>query len=201
MKGILWTYSLAVTLSLILMARPSLGAERMNGVNLGGSFVVGPDTTATLLFAEYERLLSNRFSILGRIGTLDYKYDDDSYEEDGDGPGVEFGVRFYPAGNGMNGFYLGGGMGIWSTDWDWIEDKGQSYETRGSGKSTAWDLNANVGAKFPLGNSGFHIEPNALIGNWFSVDDSCNYADGSACDRESELGFYGLIALNIGMTF
>lgn len=130
-----------------------------------------------------------------------YTYDDDVYAENGDGPGFEFGVRFYPAGNGMKGFYIGAGTCLWFSEWTWIDDKGQSYETRGSGESTAWDLNFNIGAKIPLGNSGLHIEPNALIGNWFSVDYECKYDNGSACSKESEMGFYALVAVNFGMTF
>ena len=60
---------------------------------------------------EYERLLGYRFSIGARLGYIDYDYKDGTYTETGNGPGVEFLVRYYPQGKGHKGFYVGGAVG------------------------------------------------------------------------------------------
>ena len=184
-KATLHNLILAFAISLLLIPTTAAAAGD-NSVNLGVAGAIGPDTTATLVFVEYERMLNNNLAILGRIGNLDYEYDDDVYLEEGDGPGLEVGVRVYPSGDGK-GFYYGGAAGLWFTEWDWVDDQGQIFESRGYGESTALDLNFNIGGKFPLGSSNFHIAPQALIGNFFGVDDECTYTQGGvgACDLEA----------------
>lgn len=203
-KKIMQTRGLCLAaLFMLFPGTAAAAAAGNNAVNLGGAAAVGPDTSATLVFVEYERMLNDGLTILGRIGNLDYEYDDGDYLEEGDGPGFEVGVRIYPAGNGMKGFYFGGAVGLWFTEWDWIDDIGTLWQTSGYGESTALDLNINIGGKFPLGGSNFHIEPHALIGNFFGVDDECYYKTGGTgtCDLEAELGFYAVGAISIGASF
>ena len=175
-------------------------AETENAVNIGAKGLVGPDISASVVFVEYERLTSNKISLVGRIGQLDYEYDDGVYIEEGDGPGVEVGLRFYPAGNGMKGFYLGANGGFWFTDWTWRDDVGKSYETKGSGSSTAFDINFELGGR--LGSEKFVIIPTFNIGNFLSISDECSRTGSSAsCDKGTELGFYAIIGLALGIGF
>src|SRR5574341_847435 len=81
-------------------AKTASSAE--NSVNAGFAALPGLfDTEATVFFVEYERKLGDKISILGRFGVLDYEFDDGSYTEDGDGPGFDVGVRFYPMAGAM----------------------------------------------------------------------------------------------------
>ena len=107
--------------SLLMVFTGTAFATGENAVIVGGSFAYGPDTEASVIMVEYERMLNDGLSVLGRIGNLDYEYDDGYYVEEGDGPGFEAGVRIYPAGNGMKGFYYGAAAGLWLSDWTWTE--------------------------------------------------------------------------------
>ena len=141
-KATLHNLILAFAISLLLIPTTAAAAGD-NSVNLGVAGAIGPDTTATLVFVEYERMLNNNLAILGRIGNLDYEYDDDVYLEEGDGPGLEVGVRVYPSGDGK-GFYYGGAAGLWFTEWDWVDDQDDecTYTQGGVG---ACDLEAELG--------------------------------------------------------
>jgi len=161
---------------------------------------VSPDATAVLLMGEYERQLAPHLSINGRLASVSYDYDDGDYEEDGDGTGLEAGVRFYPKSQNMTGFYVGANIGLWSSDWDFTEDKGTAFQRSGSGDSDAINVNATAGFKFPLGQA-VYLQPAAVLGNFFSVDDSCTYNDGTTCDNEAELGFYLVAACGVGFSF
>jgi hypothetical protein len=168
-------------------------AEAENSVNIGAKGLVGPYTSASVVFVEYERLTSNKFSILGRIGQLDYEYSG-YYIEEGDGHGVEVGFRFYPDGNGMKGFYLGANGGFWFTDWTRRWDVGTSYETKRSSSSTAFDVNFELGGRF--GSEKFVIIPTFNIGNSLCISDEC-----SGRTRSLGLGFNAIglgLALGIG---
>jgi len=46
-----------------------------------------------------------------------------------------------------------------------------------------------------------YLQPAAIMGNFFSVDDTCTYSDGSTSDNEAELGFYLVAAFGVGVTF
>jgi len=172
-------------------------AEAENAVNIGAKELVGPYTSvggvvsASVVFVEYERLTSNQFSLVGRIGQLDYKYS--GYYEEGDGPGVEVGFRFYPDGNGMKGFYLGANGGFWFTDWTRRWDVGTSYETKHSGSSTAFDVNFELGVR--LGSEKIAIIPTFNIGNSLCISGEC-----SRRTRFSDLGFsLGFNAIGLGL--
>src|SRR3990172_11204562 len=101
-------------------AKTASSAE--NSVNAGFAALPGLfDTEATVFFVEYERKLGDKISILGRFGMLDYEFDDGSYMEDGDGPGFDVGVRFYPMAGAMEKLYIGGSAGLWKTDWTYTD--------------------------------------------------------------------------------
>jgi hypothetical protein len=94
-KEIMQTGGLCLA-ALFMLFPGTAAAAGNNAVNLGGAAAVGPDTSATLVFIEYERMLNDGLAILGRIGNLDYEYDDGDYLEEGDGPGFEVGSGFIP---------------------------------------------------------------------------------------------------------
>ncbi len=52
----------------------------------------------------------------------------DTDKQDGNGTEFEIGLRFYPGVHGLNGFFLGGNIGQWSTDWNYTADPGTPYE-------------------------------------------------------------------------
>lgn len=179
-------------------------AQADNSINVRGVGLLGADIAASVGFLEYERVLKDNLAVFGRIGQLSYEYDDDVYVEEGDGPGFEAGIRFYPSGEGMKGFYLGGSLGYWDTEWDWIDDQGEPYETRGSGSSTAINATFELGGRFNLGSESVSLIPSAHIGNFFSVEDECVVTQGpaTACDSgETELGLYAVVGLALGFAW
>ncbi len=157
----------------------------------------GEDLIAIAVYGEYEMSLSDDFSFVGRVGYLNYEFDDDNFDEEGDGPGIEAGFRIYPRSNAIEGFFIGGVVGVWDTDWDWIDNKGRPSETRGSGSTLALHIGAEIGGKIPLGRRVYLI-PAVQIGNWSGLDDECEPA---GCDKETELGFYGAGSLGVGVVF
>jgi hypothetical protein len=183
----------------------SAGAASRNSINLGGLGLVGPDLTAYALQVEYERLLGNGVSLFGRTGFLNYSYDDDIYEEDGDGPGLDIGVRKYFGRDEMKGFYIGGSLGIWKVDWTFTD---HSYSTSspwfsGKGDSTALKLDLEIGGRIPLGSSPLAIRPSFHVGHYFDLDESCSSTSvpGADCGADSELGFYAVLGLAVGISF
>lgn len=180
-------YVALFTLMLALMANAGncYAQNPKNSISFGGGGGVGPDASGTVFFLQYERLLSDRISLTGFIGSLEYEYDDDEYWEEGDGPGVQVDFRFYPGARdkGMQGFYLGGGFGIWDTEWDWKDDMDTAYPTSGSGDSVSIDVHYRMGGKINFGSSGVFIEPGVQLGYWVSSD------------AELDVYLFGILAL------
>lgn len=175
-----------------------------NSINLGAGGMVGPNTTASAFFIEYERLLGSRIAVFGRGGSVSYTYDDGTYVEDGDPKGFDIGVRAYPMGRGgMKGFYVGGALGYWKTDWTFTDDKGYTYEKRGKGDSSSVRADIEVGGRFNLGTETVSIMPAFHIGHFFSSSNSCTYTYGASgtCNKDSEVGLYGFFALSVGIAF
>lgn len=151
-----------------------------------GIYVNPVGSGATL---EYERLVTDKLGIGARLGTLGYHYEDGSYEEDGVGSGVEFIARFYPKGEGFNGFYVGGGVGLWNIAWEWTDPT--DTPTTDDGTSSAVNVNVNLGWKIPLGSEKIYLDPSIMIGNFFS----------SASDDTEVVGFYTAAQLGVGFVF
>jgi hypothetical protein len=173
----------------ICAAGPAAAAGPSNTVK--GGFVINP--VGSVLLVEYERLLNDHLSIGGRFGRLDYDYDDGSYNETGDGNGLEVMVHFYPRGEGFKGFFLSGSLGFWDVDWEWTDPN--DVPTRGTGTSDTIDLAVAVGWKIPLGSEHVYLEPSLTLGNFFS--DSTE----TTGTQESELGFYVGAGLKVGGAF
>lgn len=184
---------------LVLGAADVALAEGENNILLGIWGAADDETTAFAGAVDYERHINDKISVLGRVAFLSYDWDDDENEEDGDGVGVEGGVRFYTSGD-SRGFYIGGNLGYWDTDWDFIDDVGTGFEVRGSGSSQSVVATFDLGYRFQLGES-FTIIPNARLGNYFAVSDDCTLNTGGSCARETELGVYAAAGVYFGFTF
>lgn len=155
------------------------------------------DINASVAMLEYERLVSPKISVFGRGSSLSYKYDDDNYVEDGDGTGIGVGMRFYPQ-NGLKGFYVGVVVQTFDSDWTWTE-KSPAGSGKGTTKSIQWG--GEVGYRFNLGSERVSLTPAFNLGSWLGGDDTCSNTNGSPCTKESELGFYAVISLSLGIAF
>ncbi|HAK59412.1 MAG TPA: hypothetical protein DCO77_03375 [Nitrospiraceae bacterium] len=183
------------------VSTPALAEDQ--SINFGGMGLVAPDLSASVFYAEYERMLNDNHSLFFRLGSLDYDYDDGEYKEDGDGPGVDFGIRRYFSGDGMKGFFIGGTVGIWTTDWTFSEPTAPLVDQAGEGSSTAAKIDFEVGGRIPMGSGNVWFIPSFHIGTFVSLDDECNSTSlpGASCTVESEVGFYGLLGLALGVAF
>jgi len=148
------------------------------GFGGGSSF----DSKGAVGFAEFERVMSDRIGLAFRAGVLDYEYDDGWYHEEGDGPGVEASVRFYLLDDAPKSLYVGGGLGIWATSWDYV-DYNYVPAYRGSGDSVSVEVHAAIGAHFNI-NDKVIITPAFQLGSFVSSD--------------SELGPYILAGVSVG---
>jgi len=195
-----------VLFALVVMALPGpVSAAQDNAINIGGLGLVGPDLSASAFIVEYERHLGSGMSVFGRVGVLDYSFDDGWYKEDGDGPGFDIGIRKYMGSNRMEGFYLGGTVGIWTTSWTYTDTDYSTFSQYYSGKgdTTSLKVDLEVGGRFPLGSSPVSLMPSFHLGNFFSIDNTCTstVVAGADCGNESEVGFYGLLGLSVGIAF
>lgn len=181
------TSILATALAAPLAANAMEGPS--NSVRFGG--YVNPD--ARVAVVEYEKMFRDRISIGARVGALDYEYDDGSYEEEGDGNGVEFLFRFYPQGNGFKGFWFGAGVGFWQTDWSYTDPT--DVPSADSGDTDSINVNVSAGWKIPLTPKKFYIDPSITIGNYFGISSDSTY------DNEPELGLYVAAGIAFGINF
>jgi len=172
----------------------SFAKGQKNAVNAGGWGVLGLDLEAFVRAVEFETLLSDKLSILGRLSALDYDYDETGYEEDGDGIGLGAGVRYYFSGSGLDGCYLGGSFEFWDVEYDFEEN----ITILGEGDLKAVNVSAEVGYRYMF-NDNIGIVPNARLGNFFTFDEDCTLASGAACSNDSELGLY--LVLGVLFTF
>jgi hypothetical protein len=191
---------------LVVMALPGPAFAALdNSINIGAVGVIGPDLSASAFLMEYERHLGGGMSVFGRVGVLDYSFDDGWYKEDGNGPGFDVGIRKYMGGRGMKGFYLGGTLGIWKTDWTFTDTNygsGSIYYS-GKGDSTSLKVDLEVGGRFPLGSSPVALMPSFHVGHYFNIDSTCTSTSvpGADCGNEGKVGFYGVFGLSMGIAF
>jgi hypothetical protein len=183
------------------------GGEAENSVNAGFAALPGLfDTEAAVFYVEFERKMSNKLTIFGRFGMLDYDFDDGTYKESGDGPGFDAGVRFYPLSGAMKDLYIGGAAGLWWTDWTYTDYSylvipGGNRWIMGSGDSTALKVEFEVGYRFIIPNTPVAITPNFRSGTFISLDDSCTTVAGLPCSTESEIGVYAVFGVSAGFQF
>lgn len=181
-------------LSAALCPGISSAKGQKSAVNAGGWGILGLDLDAFVRAAEFETLLTNNLSILGRLSALDYEYDETGYEEDGEGIGLGAGVRYYFSGSGLDGFYLGGSLEFWDVEYD-FEEYNSIF---GEGDLKAVNVSAEAGYRFMF-NKNMGIVPNARLGNFFTFDEDCTLNSGAACSNDSELGIY--LVLGVLFTF
>ncbi len=189
-----------------LMTPGTLFAEPANSVNLGIGGVVQtmPHCKSIVFIVEYEHLLDSKIAVLGRVSEVNYKYDSGRYLEEGKPKGIDVGARFYPAG-GMKGFFIGGTVGYWMSDWTFTHYKGGSNEWQGKGDTDSIRANVDIGARFPIGSSSVSIMPALNIGRFFSSN-SCEYTSpasrvGTSCSENPEVVNYLFLAVTAGMSF
>jgi hypothetical protein len=189
-----------------LLAAPSGGALAQgvkNSVNLAVASLPGvAGTTANMGMLEYERLVLDKLSVFGRASSLKYKWDDGNDFEDGKGTGVGVGTRFYPQG-GLKGFYIGAAIAAFNSTWDWTDDKGRASEKRGDGESSAIQWGGELGYRFNLGSDRVSLTPAFNFGSWLGGDDKCRqtFPTNTTCSKGSELGFYAVISVALGIAF
>lgn len=186
MKNLSVLLCVVVVSALIFVAAPGLvcAQDKPNSILVGGYGLVGPDVSASAVPVAYERQLADRFSLTVRQLSGGYDYDDGYYEEEGDFQGIGAGFRFYTSGE-MKGFFIGGGADIWTSEWDWIDDKGTAYESSGSGDSTGLNVSFRIGYRFMLAPA-FFVEPGGQIGYFFN---------------ESEISIYAIGGVAVGIRF
>ena len=172
-----------------LLGPVSASAGNNNTVSFGGN----ANLVGVVGRVEYEHMIKDRFSVGARVGVLNYTYKDGSYEEDGTGNGVEFIARYYPRAQGFQGFYVGGGIGYWRTNWDYTDP--EDTPSRDEGTTSAINANVTVGWKIPLGSGKVYIDPSITVGNFFGISTDSDF------DQEPELGLYAGGGVSVGFVF
>jgi len=127
-----------------------------------------------IAYVEYERMVNNSMSVVGRVDYFQYDYEESesryTYTEEGSGFGVGGGIRLYSKGNGeLKGFYGGAFVDVVNVDWEWEEDD-NGREDFGSGETWSFSLLFQIGYKISLGNRIF-IDP-SIYGGYLSTDQS-----------------------------
>lgn len=185
----------------------ALAQGARNSINLAAAAApgIGDLKSGTVAMLEYERMVSSNLSVFGRASSLKYKWDDKVYLEDGKGTGLGLGLRYFPT-SAMKGFYLGGAIAAFKSKWDWVDDQGMAFESRGNGDSTSVQWGAELGYRFDLGGGSVSLTPALNVGSWLGGSNSCTYTRpaaqaGRPCAKESELGFYAVVSLSLGVAF
>jgi len=181
-----------IAVALLSFSSNSFAVEGNNSLKAG--FLVNP--IGYMLLFDYERMINDTFAVGGRVATVEYTWEEDPYEEDGSGSGIEATFRWYTKRQGFNGFYLGGSVGFWSIDWDWTDPT--DSPTSGSGTSDVLNLMVNVGWKIGFGSSNWYVDPNIAIGNFFSLTTDSTYEPE---EGEGGIGFYAGAGVAIGVAF
>jgi hypothetical protein len=160
------TKSLALLVALSCLL-PSTVLAGENAITLSAGGAIGGGGSSTSLLFEYERALTSKIALAGRGGYLSYKYSDDEYEEDGNGPGAQMSVKFYPGAQVFHGFYFGGGLGLWQMNGDWTDDKGTYWESTGTVDTLSSEIHGEVGWR--VGES-IQFSPSIQVGTFLSSD-------------------------------
>jgi len=180
-------------------------AEPLNSVNLGmgGIIQTMPHCRAKVYTLEYERMLTPTITFLGRGSGVDYKFDDGTYREEGKPRGFDLGARVY-SDSGMKGFFIGGTLGYWTSDWTFANYQHRPDEVSGKATSNSVRANLDMGWRLPVSSS-LSVMPQMNVGRFFSST-SCDYtyppsAVGTACSQDSEVKYYFFLALTVGVGF
>jgi len=188
-----------------IMAPRTVFAEPGNSVNLGiGESNFLPHCRATIYLLEYEHMLGPKIAAVGRVSEVDYTFDDGEHREHGRPMGADIGARYYFSG-GMKGFFIGGLLGYWESDWTFTHNKSLPGEFQGTGHSKSLRANVDIGGRIPIGSSSVSIMPALNFGRYFSSS-SCDFTApasrvGTACNEDSEIVFYAFLAVTAGIAF
>ena len=190
-----------------VLSTEAVFAEPANSVDLGfgGLPELMPHCRANVYIVEYERMLGSKIAVLARGGEVNYRFNNGKYVEEGRPKGIDFGVRYYPAVNGMKGLFFSGTLGWWKWDWRFTDDKDTSFESRGNGDSKAVRADLDIGGRFPIGSSAVSIMPSLHLGKFFTSN-SCEYTApasrvGTSCSKDTEIGYYAFLAVSVGIGF
>jgi len=206
MKRLLVSVLFVAALAAGAMSPGAAGAEPENSIDLGigGGLQLMPHCKGGVLIAEYEHMLGPKLAFLGRGSGVHYKFDDGTYVENGRPKGIDVGVRYYLSG-GMKGFYFGGALGYWVNDWTFTDNQGQPSETQGKAENKSVRADLDFGVRIPVGSSSVSILPSVHVGKYFASS-TCEYTApaslaGTSCSQDSEVNFYGFLALTVGVAF
>lgn len=146
-----------------------LGAEEQKAISIGYGTLSAQGGSAQLMDVMYEKELNKQYTFTIMLGKLSYKTSDEggswSETDEAQGTGLIAGLRIYPMGNGLDGFYWGPIIGIipmertytYTTDFAFLNQNQTS-------KIQVTVFGLSVGGKFDLSEE-FFIEPNLTIEN------------------------------------
>ncbi len=160
--------------------------------NLGFNF--GSDIISGQLGFEYYPI--DKIGAGVRVSKLNYDYMEAEREESGSTLGMEAYIRYFPTYVGYQGLYVGGGLGLWSLNWQWDDINEAQEITTGRGQGDAISVALHLGWRFQFAYSGFYFEPNIALGKYFQFNIETS-------DNENELNLDGYVTggLNFGMAF
>jgi hypothetical protein len=167
------------------MLASSALAQNANSISAGA--ILNP--IASGFTVEYERLLGKSVTIGVRYAAFNYEYTDDAYVEEGNNKGFDVTGRYYFAGEGIKGLYIGAALGSYKSDWDWREGN-----ARGSGSTKSIHYGAMVGYKHHFTNN-FFIDGYLGLGTW------AGSGKDNTGTKESEVGAYGALGASLGFQF
>jgi len=206
MKSPLMRLLILLAVAAAMTAPATVSAEPADSINLGfgGVPALMKHCKADVYIVEYEHMLTSKLSVLGRGSEVVYKFDDGEYVEEGKPRGGEIGGRYYPGG-GMKGFFIGGSVGYWRTDWTFRHNKDLPTEVRGESVTDSIRANLDIGGRFPINSSNISIMPELNIGRFFPST-TCSYTSppsqvGAPCSQETEVKAYVFLAVMAGIGF
>jgi hypothetical protein len=174
----------------VLTAVVSLSAlgDDENAIILRGGGAAYAEGHATILRLEYEHAVTEFASLVPALTFLDYEYEEEDGDvQTGDGPGVMFGARFYPAREHLHGFYWGVGLGAFDVDWRYEEDDDQ-YSFIGIAPAF------EVGGKIKMGDN-VRFDPSLTVGHITTSDTT----DEDYEEDEALTTFF--VTFNLGISF
>lgn len=158
----------------LLVIPCDLQAQDSNTIGIKAGGIIHGYGSALLLRAEYEHSFTGFISIAPSLNYMSYDYEDGSYYEEGDGPGVGCSVRFYPREDYQRGFWIGPGVTVFNIDWEW-NASGWRGEDSFIGVAPALEM----GGKIKLGDH-VYFDPSFAIGYHTSFNVSGDEAEPQA---------------------
>jgi hypothetical protein len=169
----------------------SAGYKGASGISSAGGSATAKYPALDLQFAT-----SDLVSISLGIGSLSYDYTSSGsyseYSENGKGNALSLDVKFYPAKNRLQGFYVGPGIGSVNLKVDWTDKAGNSVLRKGTYSGTGTEVHCKLGYAIPVGP--VNIDPNLQVGYFVAMPSNTS-------GKTSTMSLYLLLGLNIGFRF